>query len=686
MVRFSCFQAHILYPKHKKTIPQSSEAMHKTLEDSSQKQALRNSSDLNTKNKLCLKEEGHTINYTADYSTDYSPTEHDCRSEEMDGKDSTECDIMVHENAQIRKCQSVGSGLNWEERTSAADGSEEEMEQRFSYDGSRNRSRAVVLDSVDNNGLSLSDQFQDPMPSDSVQVDSDVARNMSIFSIGDPEQTLEGDADKDDNVLSGERGSGDVTPHSGHVIVKSRSLPRLGSPKQYSASSLARPRSAEDLSTLDSWKKGMDGVGRQVRYQERHNSVHNDDENTGENHADETDENYNYGCSAKDWIIPISDGPNMQKDMKGNTSFHHWNELPAKDFRIKRIEDWVVNIQHCSPLDESNESAPCSNQEPQKANALLEEPTVSKVEVKVNPGMEAAKRYISSLNASATAAQLSNLGLQVIPFLSAFSSLKALNLSGNAIVRIAAGALPRGLHVLNLSKNNISTIEGLRDLTRLRVLDLSYNRILRIGHGLGACSSIKELYLAGNKISEVEGLHRLLKLNVLDLRFNKISTTKCLGQLAANYNSLQALSLEGNPAQKNVGDEQLKKYLLSLLPNLTYYNRQSIKVGTTKDAADRSARLSSHQIDRGHRVEAKTMRKASHSMVVQKAASSSIHGRKGQAVASPKSTRSRHMRLPPSGMKTTTPGHQFDFSIKVQSLRNDLSFSRSRSEGNLGAL
>lgn len=50
-------------------------------------------------------------------------------------------------------------------------------------------------------------------------------------------------------------------------------------------------------------------------------------------------------------------------------------------------------------------------------------------------------------------------------------------------VRITAGALPRGLHALNLSRNKISTIEGLRELTRLRVLDLSYNRILRIGHG-----------------------------------------------------------------------------------------------------------------------------------------------------------------------------------------------------------
>lgn len=50
-------------------------------------------------------------------------------------------------------------------------------------------------------------------------------------------------------------------------------------------------------------------------------------------------------------------------------------------------------------------------------------------------------------------------------------------------MKITAGALPRGLHMLNLSKNKISTIEGLRELTRLRILDLSYNRITRIRHG-----------------------------------------------------------------------------------------------------------------------------------------------------------------------------------------------------------
>jgi len=50
-------------------------------------------------------------------------------------------------------------------------------------------------------------------------------------------------------------------------------------------------------------------------------------------------------------------------------------------------------------------------------------------------------------------------------------------------VRVIAGALPKGLHMLILSKNNISIIERLRELTRLRLLDINYNRISRIGHG-----------------------------------------------------------------------------------------------------------------------------------------------------------------------------------------------------------
>ncbi|KAL6641136.1 hypothetical protein ACP70R_019317 [Stipagrostis hirtigluma subsp. patula] len=188
-----------------------------------------------------------------------------------------------------------------------------------------------------------------------------------------------------------------------------------------------------------------------------------------------------------------------------------------------------------------------------------------------------ANSIVQSLNAFSSVAHISGMGLKVVPMIAPFSSLRAVNLSGNFIVHISPGSLPKGLHSLDLSRNKIATIEGLRELTKLRVLNLSYNRISRIGHGLSNCTAIRELYLAGNKISDVEGLHRLLKLAVLDLGFNKITTTKALGQLVANYHSLLALNLVGNPVQANVGDDALRRAVTGLLPSLAYLNRQPLK-------------------------------------------------------------------------------------------------------------
>ncbi|KAH9744202.1 hypothetical protein KPL70_003589 [Citrus sinensis] len=440
--------------------------------------------------------------------------------------------------------------------------------------------------------------------------------------------------------------------------------------------------SSDDLQILGMWEKdtSVQNIDGQVmEEQERYAYMCKMEKTNLGIRADDCYDSCNYSALAKDWVMPDE---NSVKKLQGESLHEQWDKLPSKHFKIKRIKEWVNDLQHCSPLEESDETS-VSNDQVKRDPKVLNGSTAVKVDGKVTAGMEAVTKYISSLSASATTVQLSNHGLVVIPFLSAFVSLKVLNLSGNAIVRITAGALPRGLHILNLSKNNISTIEGLRELTRLRVLDLSYNRILRIGHGLASCSSLKELYLAGNKISEVEGLHRLLKLTVLDLRFNKISTAKCLGQLAANYNSLQAISLEGNPAQKNVGDEQLKKNLQSLLPHLVYFNRQPMKASTLKDASDRSVRLgiSAHLFDRGLRSDNKAARKSTHR------SSLSTHGRKSQAAFSPpKKSRSRHAHLPPIGTKATTNNRHnyFDTGSRLLNLKSEFSMRRSRSEEMLG--
>ncbi|KAG8377387.1 hypothetical protein BUALT_Bualt08G0027700 [Buddleja alternifolia] len=248
---------------------------------------------------------------------------------------------------------------------------------------------------------------------------------------------------------------------------------------------------------------------------------------------------------------------------------NQWVAFPTESSPFSRVDEWVKEVS----------AQPPPYQEHDEDGILFPpSPTTRSSRLTTRPPeeIEHANSVIQSLNSSSTVAHITGIGLRVIPIISHFSTLRSVNLSGNFIVHITPGSLPKGLHTLNLSRNKINTIEGLRELTRLRELDLSYNRISRIGQGLSNCTLIKELYLAGNKISNVEGLHRLLKLNVLDLSFNKITTTKALGQLVANYNSLIALNLLGNPIQSNISDDLLRKTVCSLLPKLALLNKQPI--------------------------------------------------------------------------------------------------------------
>lgn len=295
-----------------------------------------------------------------------------------------------------------------------------------------------------------------------------------------------------------------------------------------------------------------------------------------------TGESLNKGCN------------NNEDDKQSWNGFHggisglwpqkQWVAFTVETSPFARVDEWVKDLETQElPHDYDDNAAGNSDEgiafppSPETGRSPARTNLTRRPDTNLSEETLHANGVIQSLNSSSTVAHISGISLKAIPTISCFTSLRSVNLSNNFIVYITPGSLPKGLHTLNLSRNKISTIEGLRELTRLRVLDLSYNRISRIGQGLSNCTIIKELYLAGNKISDVEGLHRLLKLTVLDLSFNKITTTKALGQLVANYNSLQALNLLGNPIQSNISDDQLRKAVCGLLPKLVYLNKQSIK-------------------------------------------------------------------------------------------------------------
>ncbi|CAJ2654955.1 unnamed protein product [Trifolium pratense] len=669
MFKFSCFHVNVQGNKTKKIAQPSSEEMSKALRDSSKKLVSKDLSTPTSLNSSPSKQHSHKLmNVSENDILNQDSVERIGRLEDMNSKFLTELDRKVHQIGRLRKSQSDSELCQ-----GITEGDHDDM----GFSKSHHDSPNSIGSPNDQSKTDSNFEFQ---------VIPGRCNDSSLFSIGDLTPSEKDAREISDTPLSVDhagdsagRNSGPNTPS----LRKSCSLPNIvasmltsGNKHAFKHAS-ALSRSSDDLCALSLRKKEVFINESYDQIRETQESIM---EKTEDNHMDRYfDDGFDSHLLSgipKDWIRPITDDISDAEPLQGDSSI----ESPNMNFSFKRIEDWVSSLQDCEPPPEDIIELPESVVDPvvdvNTANAVA----ASVVDHKITPGMEAAKRYISSLTANATTAQLANHGLVVIPFLSAFVSLKVLNLSGNAIARITAGTLPRGLHTLNLSKNNISTIEGLRELTRLRVLDLSYNRILRIGHGLASCSSLKELYLAGNKIGEVEGLHRLLKLSILDLRFNKISTAKCLGQLAANYNSLLAINLEGNPCQKNVGDEQIKKYLQGLLPHLVYYNRQPFKANGLKDGADRAVRLgmNSQQFDRSLRVDRKSSRKGSSSSRRPSSTSS-------PKVSTPKASKGKQAHLPPIRTKPSiqTRSH-FNSPNKLNS---DNFMRKSHSEGTLlGAL
>lgn len=255
--------------------------------------------------------------------------------------------------------------------------------------------------------------------------------------------------------------------------------------------------------------------------------------------------------------------------------------VPSVESSWNRVEEWMSTIEQSHmPVFEPEGALPSEIHE-ECPDGLGRHFDIATATI----DGELARAATRGLTAYTTVAHMAGMGLREVPSLGVFNCLKTLNLSANRITRILAGCLPRSLHTLDLSRNRVSQVEGFRELTRLRVLNLSYNRISRIGHGLANCTLIKELYLAGNKIAEVDGLHRLLKLTVLDLSHNRIATSKALGQLAANYNSLLALNLLDNPLLINEGEDQVQKMITRLTPHVTYLNKKPIKGISVREAA-----------------------------------------------------------------------------------------------------
>nr|CBN80668.1 Nischarin [Dicentrarchus labrax] len=106
--------------------------------------------------------------------------------------------------------------------------------------------------------------------------------------------------------------------------------------------------------------------------------------------------------------------------------------------------------------------------------------------------------------------------------------------------------LIRKVEFLDLSYNQLSTVENLQHLYNLVHVDLSYNslRVLEAAHT--RLGNIKTLSLAGNQLEQLTGLTKLYSLVNLDLSHNQLAQLEEIRNIGS-LPCLEKLNLSNNP-------------------------------------------------------------------------------------------------------------------------------------------
>ncbi|CAL5978768.1 Conserved_hypothetical protein [Hexamita inflata] len=139
--------------------------------------------------------------------------------------------------------------------------------------------------------------------------------------------------------------------------------------------------------------------------------------------------------------------------------------------------------------------------------------TVNSCELKNANGIEKMKQ-LQYLN-------LSSNQITSIQELRTLVNLKELRLNNNQITNIQGIGELRNLNTLYLYSNKIVSIQELKALANLTYLNLYNNQIANI-QWLSGLTNLKELYLDSNKIVEITALRDLRNLNKLEIYHNKI--------------------------------------------------------------------------------------------------------------------------------------------------------------------
>ncbi|XP_068578165.1 nischarin isoform X1 [Cebidichthys violaceus] len=138
-------------------------------------------------------------------------------------------------------------------------------------------------------------------------------------------------------------------------------------------------------------------------------------------------------------------------------------------------------------------------------------------------------------------------GCPVTAVIPVWRNLTTLDMSRNDIGTIDGSVklIPK-VEFLDLSHNQLSTVENLQHLYNLVHVDLSYNSLLVLEAAHTRLGNIKTLSLAGNQLDQLTGLTKLYSLVNLDLSHNQLAQLEEIRNIGS-LPCLEKLNLSNNP-------------------------------------------------------------------------------------------------------------------------------------------
>ncbi|XP_047203473.1 nischarin isoform X2 [Girardinichthys multiradiatus] len=138
-------------------------------------------------------------------------------------------------------------------------------------------------------------------------------------------------------------------------------------------------------------------------------------------------------------------------------------------------------------------------------------------------------------------------GCPVTAVVPVWRNLTTLDMSHNCISAVDSSVklIPK-VEFLDLSYNQLSSVENLQHLYNLVHVDLSYNSLRTLEAAHTRLGNIKTLSLAGNQLENLTGLSKLYSLVNLDLSHNQLAQLEEIRNIGA-LPCLEKLNLSSNP-------------------------------------------------------------------------------------------------------------------------------------------